>query len=260
MLKKLNSREPEELEIPEPEFKALLEEREQTRLLKREDYLADREAVRRKSLDDRKRREGYLKREEELSQREDHRARQKDVREWMPEAQWLDKPAWYDGPDLIMPVPKYKYISSGYDLNRPHPVHKGVVRPHIAIDLSAPGGSPIHAAADGIVKRIAPLNGDAGNMIVLEHGPDKNGNTYETTYMHLAKTNFAKGLKVGQAVRQKDIIGLVGSTGASTADHLDFRISKNGKLIDPTNILGLKLTVSAQEQARLNKLKKGEDR
>ena len=59
----------------------------------------------------------------------------------------------------------------------------------------------------------------------------KHNSVYSTAYLHLSK--YAKGLKVGQRVRQGDVIGYVGSTGRSTGPHLDFRVWKNGTPINP---------------------------
>ena len=62
----------------------------------------------------------------------------------------------------------------------------------------------------------------------------RHNSTYTTTYMHLSR--FAKGLKVGDMVQQKQIIGYVGSTGLSTGPHLDFRVYENGRPINPLTI------------------------
>ena len=61
-----------------------------------------------------------------------------------------------------------------------------------------------------------------------------NNSAYVTTYMHLSR--FAKGLKEGDQVKQKQVIGYVGSTGISTGAHLDFRVHENGKPINPLTI------------------------
>ena len=54
---------------------------------------------------------------------------------------------------------------------------------------------------------------------------------YSTKYLHLSR--FAKGLRIGQRVDQKQVIGYVGSTGAATGAHLDFRLIRHGKAVNP---------------------------
>lgn len=121
------------------------------------------------------------------------------------------------------PVPVGR-VSSGFTYRRKHPILK-VVRPHLGVDLAAPTGTPIMAAADGKVKFIG-RNGGFGKQVVLVHGGG-----YKTYYGHLSR--FKKGLKPGARVKQKQIIGYVGATGLATGPHLDYRISHNGVFKNP---------------------------
>ena len=120
---------------------------------------------------------------------------------------------------------KYTRISSKFSKSRLHPVHK-VYRPHHGVDYAAPAGTPVHSVADGTVTFAGWDRGGGGNTIKVKHA----GNL-ETGYLHLK--SFAKGIKVGSRVSQGQLIGYVGSTGASTGPHLDYRIKKNGTPIDP---------------------------
>ena len=120
---------------------------------------------------------------------------------------------------------KYTRISSKFSKARLHPVYK-IYRPHHGIDYAAPAGTPVHAVADGTVTFRGWDKGGGGNTLKIKHA----GNM-ETGYLHLK--SFAKGIAVGTRVSQGQLIGYVGSTGASTGPHLDFRIKKNGTPIDP---------------------------
>ncbi len=118
----------------------------------------------------------------------------------------------------------YTRISSGFSGARLHPVLKKV-RPHLGVDFAAPTGTPVWAPADGVViKRKRDAAG--GNQIALRHGGG-----YETHYLHLSR--YAKGLKVGDRVRQKEVIGYVGSTGLATGPHLDYRVRRGGTWVNP---------------------------
>ena len=121
----------------------------------------------------------------------------------------------------------YKRISSHFSYARKHPVYH-IVRPHTGVDYAAPAGTPVVALGDGVVTFRA-YKGGGGNTIKIRHN-----STYETAYLHLSK--YAKGLKVGQYVKQGDVIGYVGSTGASTGPHLDFRVWKNGTPVNPLTL------------------------
>ena len=119
---------------------------------------------------------------------------------------------------------QYSRISSGYTHARLHPVTRKV-QPHTGVDYAAPTGTPVMTIGDGVVVEKG-YKGAGGNTVKIRHN-----SVYTTAYLHLHK--YASGLKVGQRVKQGDIIGYVGSTGRSTGPHLDFRVWKNGSPINP---------------------------
>lgn len=118
----------------------------------------------------------------------------------------------------------YKRISSKFTYARKHPIYK-VVRPHTGVDYAAPMGTPVVSIGDGVVT-MKQYKGGGGHTVKIKHN-----STYTSAYLHLSK--YAKGLAVGKRVKQGDVIGYVGSSGASTGPHLDFRVWKNGSPIDP---------------------------
>ena len=120
---------------------------------------------------------------------------------------------------------KFSRISSKFSHARRHPILK-IVRPHHGVDYAAPTGTPVRAIGDGVISKKAFQRGGAGNYIRIKHNSN-----YETSYMHLSR--FAKGIKAGRHVTQGEIIGYVGSTGSSTGPHLDFRVYRQGKPINP---------------------------
>jgi Membrane proteins related to metalloendopeptidases len=119
----------------------------------------------------------------------------------------------------------YRRISSTFSNGRMHPVYH-VVRPHHGVDYAAPIGTPVQSIGDGTVIAKGWDTKGGGNYVKIKHN-----STYTTTYMHLK--GFAKGVSQGAKVKQGQTIGYVGSTGASTGPHLDFRLQKNGTYIDP---------------------------
>ena len=142
------------------------------------------------------------------------------------------KPAYYD-PDgkslrksfLKSPL-KFTRISSTFSLARRHPITKKV-QPHLGVDYAAPVGTPVRAVGSGRVVR-AGREGNNGIMVHLRHTKG-----YETFYLHLSKTVVKQGATVGQG----ELIGYVGSSGLSTGPHLDFRIRRNGKALNPLKII-----------------------
>lgn len=132
-----------------------------------------------------------------------------------------------EGAFLKAPLDYYR-ISSKFSNSRFHPVLKRY-RPHHGVDYAAPVGTPVYAIGSGKVIKKAYQGNGAGYYVKIRHN-----STYVTTYMHLSR--FAKGLKEGDFVKQKQVIGYVGSTGVSTGPHLDFRVHENGKPINPLTI------------------------
>lgn len=95
---------------------------------------------------------------------------------------------------------------------------------HKGIDIGAPNGTPIYAAADGTVTYASYNSGGYGNLVIISHG-----NGIETYYGHCSKLYVKKG----QSVSAGDNIAAVGSTGRSTGNHLHFEIRQNGSQINP---------------------------
>lgn len=115
-------------------------------------------------------------------------------------------------------------ITSGYGW-RIHPV-LNVWKFHTGVDYGAPIGTPVYAIANGVVTFQGW--GDAyGLWVSIRH---ENGT--ESRYSHLSRILVKKG----QRVSQREVIGLIGSTGRSTGPHLFFEIIKNGKRVDPTKV------------------------
>lgn len=121
---------------------------------------------------------------------------------------------------LKAPV-EFSRISSRFDKKRFHPVLKKV-KAHLGTDYAAPHGTPIVAVGDGVVIKASYTKGN-GKYVKIRH----NG-TYTTQYLHMSRRN----VKEGQAVRQGDVIGFVGSTGLATGPHVCFRFWKNGQQVD----------------------------
>ena len=118
----------------------------------------------------------------------------------------------------------FNRISSRFSRARKHPILGGV-RPHFGVDYAAPSGTPVWAVADGTVV-LCGWNGGYGRQVILRHM-----NGYRTYYAHLSGS--ANGIRGGSRVRQKQIVGYVGSTGLSTGPHLDYRLAKDGRHRNP---------------------------
>ncbi|WP_083629648.1 M23 family metallopeptidase [Tenacibaculum agarivorans] len=117
---------------------------------------------------------------------------------------------------------KQKRISSRFG-RRFHPID-GRYKQHLGLDIAAKIGTPIHAAASGVVKTVIKSNKGYGNQVFIDHLYG-----YSTRYAHM----YISVVKKGQRIKKGDIIGFVGNTGKSTGPHLHFEILKNSKPIDP---------------------------
>jgi murein DD-endopeptidase MepM/ murein hydrolase activator NlpD len=127
---------------------------------------------------------------------------------------------------LVAPLRRAR-ISSRYSSARRHPILR-ITRPHHGIDYAAPVGTPVWAVADGkVIYR--GWAGGFGNLVKIRHARG-----YVSYYAHLS--HFVSNLKVGQTVRQKQLIGYVGQTGLATGPHVCFRIAHNGSYVDPTKL------------------------
>ncbi len=118
-------------------------------------------------------------------------------------------------------------ISSGYTMRRLHPITK-VYKPHPAIDYAAPTGTPVKAIGDGTVIAKGYSKGN-GNYLKIRHS-----NGYVSMYLHLH--GFARKIARNRRVSQGQVIAYVGTTGLSTGPHLDFRMTRYGKPINPLRI------------------------
>jgi murein DD-endopeptidase MepM/ murein hydrolase activator NlpD len=121
---------------------------------------------------------------------------------------------------------RFVRVSSKFDPKRFHPIlHR--IKAHLGVDYAAPIGTPVWAPSAGKVTQ-ADFQKGSGNTIVIQHN-----RSLQTRYYHLSR--FAKGLKVGKQVAQKELIGFVGNTGLSTGPHLHFSMVKNGVFVDPAS-------------------------
>ena len=122
---------------------------------------------------------------------------------------------------------RFVRISSKFDRHRMHPIlHRE--KAHLGIDYAAPVGTPVWASASGKVVECEKKRG-SGNTVVIAHA-----NGLATRYYHLSR--FARGMKAGKHVRQKEVIGYVGTTGLSTGPHLHFSVTKKGAFVDPSKV------------------------
>ena len=122
---------------------------------------------------------------------------------------------------------RFTRLSSRFSLARLHPI-LGRRLPHWGVDYAAPVGTPVMATADGVVT-FAGWRGGEGRLVEIRHAGG-----FGTAYLHLSR--FATGVRPGVRVSQGQVVGFVGSTGMSTGPHLDYRITQNGRHLNPLTI------------------------
>lgn len=121
-------------------------------------------------------------------------------------------------------LPTSGLLSSRFSKSRYHPIHHRPL-PHEGVDVSAPRGTPILAAAKGRVARAAWVSG-YGQMVEVDHGYG-----FVTRYGHASKLL----VKTGQMVERGDVIALVGNTGIATSSHVHYEVRVNGQPQNPMN-------------------------
>ncbi|MDP2341523.1 MAG: M23 family metallopeptidase [Deltaproteobacteria bacterium] len=172
-------------------------------------------------------------------------------------ARGLGTEGWFDargartdeGPMLARPMALSR-VSSRFG-ERFHPI-TGQKKQHRGVDYAAPSGTPVWATMDGVVK-LKATDAAAGHHIKLRHGT-----TYESWYLHLDA--FAPGIANETLVKRGDVIGFVGTTGASTGPHLHYEMHLGPVVLDPLDLLpsrtseALPPTALAAHQSRLKQM------
>ena len=114
--------------------------------------------------------------------------------------------------------------ASGYGW-RIHPYYR-ISKFHYGMDFTAPLGTDVYATGNGTIVEVLASQRGLGKHVIIDHGFG-----YKSIYAHLNNFN----VRVGQKVQRGDIIGFVGSTGMSVANHLHYEIKLNGVNVDPVN-------------------------
>ena len=138
-------------------------------------------------------------------------------------------------PPMANPLKDYTFAQTGASVGeRINPFYKVKIM-HNGLDLIAPAGTPVYAAADGYVKNVVKSRKGLGNVVTIEHD-----NGYETRYAHLADIETRKGRKIKKGTR----IGYVGVSGNSFAPHLHYEVVRDTTVLDPVNYLFSSVTPS----------------
>ena len=136
-------------------------------------------------------------------------------------------------PPMRKPVEKFSFAQTGASVgDKINPFYKVSVK-HNGLDIIAPAGEPVFAAADGTICEVIRSRKGLGNQVVVDHG-----NGYFTRYAHLADMEAVKGRKVRRGTR----LGYVGVSGNSFAPHLHYEVMRDSIVLDPVNHLFASVT------------------
>lgn len=128
---------------------------------------------------------------------------------------------------LRYPIAKVR-VSSHFNLKRRHPISRKV-QPHKGTDFAAHRGTKVWSTANGTVS-FAGWQRGYGKVVIINH----QGKKYTTVYAHLSR--IARGIRKGKRVKQKQVVGYVGSTGASTGNHLHYEFKVRGHAVNPLRV------------------------
>lgn len=132
-------------------------------------------------------------------------------------------------PPAPPPPPPAARAPAGFGWPTVGPITQYFSAYHRGIDIAPPYGTPVRAAAAGVVVQASGgWNGGYGTMVVVDHG-----NGFRTLYAHLSRLNVS----VGQTVEQGEVIGAVGTTGIVTGPHLHFEVYRGGVPVNPLSVL-----------------------
>ena len=136
-------------------------------------------------------------------------------------------------PPLSHPIPDISYVQTGAAMGLKHnPLYKVEIQ-HDGIDFIAPQGTPVYAAADGVVTQVVSSRRGMGNQVEIDHG-----NGYVTRYCLLGDMSAKKGKRI----RRGEQLGTVGVSTIITAPHLHYEVLRGGVPQDPVNYLFASLT------------------
>lgn len=136
-------------------------------------------------------------------------------------------------PPMTNPLENFSFAQTGASVGEKiNPFYKVPIM-HNGLDMIAPSGAPVYAAADGVIRNVTRSRKGLGNVVEIDHG-----NGYVTRYAHLADVEVRKGRELKKGSR----IGYVGVSGNSFAPHLHYEVMRDTLVMDPVNHLFASVT------------------